>query len=56
LTRPDYADCFLPTVYINDTLGSKESRPFKLVVFLGLKTMVVLLLKPDYKLNMKMIA
>jgi hypothetical protein len=56
LSRLDYADCFLPTVYINDSLEKKEPRPFKLVVFLGLKTMVVLFLRNDYRINLKMLA
>ena len=39
---------------MNDSL-SKDAphKPYKLVVFLGLKTMIVLFLKHDKKLNIK---
>ena len=57
--RPETLDCFLPTIYVNVKQagrkeGSTESeevemKPFKLMVFIGLKTIVVLFMKHDYE-------
>jgi hypothetical protein len=40
---------FAPTVYLKDKDG--EIRPYKLMVYIGHKTMLALLLEDDFELN-----
>jgi hypothetical protein len=43
---PDYVDIFAPFVYLTNQEGKLEK--FKMFVYLGFKTMLVALFKPDY--------
>lgn len=40
---------FAPTVYLKDKDG--EIKPYKLMVYIGHKTMLALLLEDDFELN-----
>lgn len=50
---PDFIDIFVPYVYITNAEGKLEK--FKMFVYLGYKTMLVTLYKPDQEFSYKFI-
>ena len=59
----EHVDVFAPTIYMQSEHSSPDESesqqpltPYKMLVFLGFKTMVVVFLKHDYKVNYKMLA